>query len=132
MALTPKDIASMLDHSTLQPWLTEEDIREVARRMLKTVAGRMEAMGIQLDASEEAVAELAKEGFDPQYGARPLRRAIRTHLEDPAARLLLEGSVSAGDSLKFFSEKGELFLRPAVKEERDPQIQQNEIQENES
>ena len=54
--------------------LTEQDIEEVARRMLKTVAGRMEAMDIHLDASDEAVKELAKEGFDPRYGARPLRR----------------------------------------------------------
>ena len=45
--------------------LTEQDIEEVARRMLKTVAGRMEAMDIHLDASDEAVKELAKEGFDP-------------------------------------------------------------------
>ena len=58
--------------------LTEQDIEEVARRMLKTVAGRMEAMDIHLDASDEAVKELAKEGFDPRYGARPLRRAIQS------------------------------------------------------
>ena len=45
----------------------------MARRMLKTVSARMETMGIHLDASDEAVAELAKEGFDPKYGARPLR-----------------------------------------------------------
>ena len=53
--------------------LTEQDIEEVARRMLKTVAGRM------------AVKELAKEGFDPRYGARPLRRAIQSKVEDAVA-----------------------------------------------
>ena len=58
--------------------LTEQDIEEVTRRMLKTVAGRMETMDIHLDASDEAVKELAKEGFDPRYGARPLRRAIQS------------------------------------------------------
>ena len=62
--------------------LTEQD---VARRMLKTVAGRMEAMDIHLDASDEAVKELAKEGFDPRYGARPLRRAIQSKVEDAVA-----------------------------------------------
>ena len=65
--------------------LTEQDIEEVARRMLKTVAGRMEAMDIHLDASDEAVKELAKEGFDPRYGARPLRRAIQSKVEDAVA-----------------------------------------------
>ena len=64
--------------------LTEQDIEEVARRMLKTVAGRMEAMDIHLDASDEAVKELAK-GFDPRYGARPLRRAIQSKVEDAVA-----------------------------------------------
>ena len=44
--------------------------------MLKTVANRMESMGIHLDASDEAIKELARVGFDPKYGARPLRRAI--------------------------------------------------------
>ena len=58
--------------------LTEQDIEEVARRMLKTVAGRMEAMDIHLK-------ELAKEGFDPRYGARPLRRAIQSKVEDAVA-----------------------------------------------
>ena len=65
--------------------LTEQDIEEVARRMLKTVPGRMEAMDIHLDASDEAVKELAKEGFDPRYGARPLRRAIQSKVEDAVA-----------------------------------------------
>lgn len=65
--------------------LTEQDIEEVTRRMLKTVTGRMEAMDIHLDASDEAVKELAKEGFDPRYGARPLRRAIQSKVEDAVA-----------------------------------------------
>ena len=65
--------------------LTEQDIEEVARRMLKTVADRMETMDIHLDASDEAVKELAKEGFDPKYGARPLRRAIQSKVEDAVA-----------------------------------------------
>ena len=65
--------------------LTEQDIEEVARRMLKTVAGRMETMDIHLDASDETVKELAKEGFDPRYGARPLRRAIQSKVEDAVA-----------------------------------------------
>lgn len=58
--------------------------------MLKTVAGRMEAMDIHLDASDEAVKELAKEGFDPRYGARPLRRAIQSKVEDAVAEKMLE------------------------------------------
>lgn len=78
--------------------LTEEDIQEVARRMLRTVSGRMEAMGIRLDVTDEAVAKLAKEGFDPQYGARPLRRAIQNYVEDAVAEKMLDGSLKEGDT----------------------------------
>ena len=80
--------------------LTEQDIEEVARRMLKTVAGRMESMGIYLDATEEAVKELAREGFDPKYGARPLRRAIQNKVEDAVAERMLDGTLNTGDTAK--------------------------------
>ena len=78
--------------------LTKENIAEIARRMLKTVAVRMETMGIRLDASDEAVEELAKEGFDPVYGARPLRRAIQNKVEDAVAEQLLSGDLKEGDT----------------------------------
>ncbi len=73
--------------------LTEENIQEVARRMLKTVSARMESMGIHLDASEAAIVELAKEGYDPKYGARPLRRAIQSQVEDAVAEKMLDGTL---------------------------------------
>ena len=90
--------------------LTEEDIREVARRMLKTVSARMEAMGIHLDTSDEAVAELAKEGFDPKYGARPLRRAIQSQVEDAVAERMLDGTLKAGDTAKLTVENEKLCV----------------------
>ena len=57
-------------------------------------------MGIRLDASEEAVKELAREGFDPKYGARPLRRAIQNKVEDTVAERMLDGTLKAGDTAK--------------------------------
>ena len=90
--------------------LTEEDIREVARRMLRTVSARMEAMGVHLDASEEAVAELARKGFDPKYGARPLRRAIQSRVEDAVAEKLLDGTLKAGDTAKLTVEDEKLLV----------------------
>ena len=80
--------------------LTEENIREVARRMLENVSTRMAAMGITLDASDDAIAELAKEGFDPKYGARPLRRAIQNKVEDAVAERMLDGTLHEGDTAK--------------------------------
>ena len=76
--------------------LTEPDIEEVARRMLKTVAARMETMGIHLDAGDAAVKELAREGFDPKYGA--------------AAEKLLEGTLKEGDTAKLTVEDDKLVV----------------------
>ena len=90
--------------------LTEQDIEEVARRMLKTVADRMESMGIHLEASDEAVKELAREGFDPQYGARPLRRAIQSKVEDAVAEKMLDGTLKTGDTAKLAVEDGKLVV----------------------
>ena len=90
--------------------LTEQDIEEVARRMLKIVADRMESMGIHLEASDEAVKELAREGFDPQYGARPLRRAIQSKVEDAVAEKMLDGTLKTGDTAKLAVEDGKLAV----------------------
>ena len=90
--------------------LTQEDISEVARRMLKTVSARMEAMGIRLEASDEAIAELAREGYDPKYGARPLRRAIQSKVEDAVAEQLLDGSLHDGDLAKLQVENDHLLV----------------------
>ena len=90
--------------------LTEQDIEEVARRMLKTVADRMETMGIHLDAGDAAVKELAKEGFDPKYGARPLRRAIQSKVEDAVAEKLLDGTLKEGDTAKLAVEDEKLVV----------------------
>ena len=91
--------------------LTEADIREVARRMLFAVSARMETMGLHLNASDEAVAELAKAGFDPKYGARPLRRCIQNQVEDAVAEGMLDGTLKAGDTALLAVEDGRLRVR---------------------
>ena len=78
--------------------LTEENICAIARGMLDKTAGRMAQQGITLEADDDAVAALAKDGFDPQYGARPLRRAIQNRVEDSVAEQMLEGKLVSGDT----------------------------------
>ena len=78
--------------------LTEEDIRSIARRMLDTIGSRMAAQGITLQADDDAVAALAKDGFDPRYGARPLRRTLQTEVEDVVAEQMLDGKLQSGDT----------------------------------
>ena len=56
-------------------------------------------MSISLDVAEEAISYLAKNGFDKNYGARPIRRAIQTHIEDELADRVLDGTVKPGDTV---------------------------------
>ena len=76
----------------------------------RQVADRMETMGIHLDAGDAAVKELAKEGFDPKYGARPLRRAIQSKVEDAVAEKLLDGTLKEGDTAKLAVEDDKLVV----------------------
>ncbi|MDY3281706.1 ATP-dependent Clp protease ATP-binding subunit [Dysosmobacter sp.] len=80
--------------------LTQEDTAEIARRMLAETARRMAAVGVELQADPAAVEELAREGYDPRYGARPLRRRLRETVEDPAAEQLLDGRLKRGDTAR--------------------------------
>ena len=79
--------------------LTKEDIHEIARRMLTSLDKRLKDMDITVQVTDAAVEAIAAEGFDPVYGARPLRRAIQSRIEDPLAEKLLEGAFQAGDSV---------------------------------
>ena len=90
--------------------LTEADIHEVARRMLETVSQRMEAMGLHLNASDEAVEELVREGYDPKYGARPLRRCIQSKVEDAVAERMLDGTLKEGDTAALTVEDSKLLV----------------------
>ena len=80
--------------------LTQENIVEIARRMLAVTGKRMAQQGITLAMDDDAVEALAKDGFDPQYGARPLRRAIQNQVEDAVAEQMLEGQLKSGDTAR--------------------------------
>ena len=73
--------------------LSEDDIKEIARRMLETLKKRAHDMDIEIEFTDDAVEELAKEGFDKVYGARPLRRAIQSRIEDELSELILEEKI---------------------------------------
>ena len=73
--------------------LEKGDIKEIARRMLKSLDKRCEDIGITLDVTDKAIDAIAEKGFDKVYGARPLRRAIQTKIEDKLSELILENKV---------------------------------------
>ena len=79
--------------------LTDGDILKIARIMLAEVERRIGDVGIKITFSDKVVRELAREGFDPVYGARPLRRAIVRRVEDSFSEAMLRGDVVSGDEV---------------------------------
>ena len=79
--------------------LTPDDLSEIVRIQLRQLAGRAEGVGIKLEVDQAAEAWLAACGYDPEYGARPLRRVLQRELSDRLAVLLLDGTFHAGDTV---------------------------------
>ncbi len=80
--------------------LDEAHIAAIARIQLQHLEGRLAQMEMRLEVSDAALAELARAGFDPLYGARPLKRAIQAQLENPLAREILSGHFAAKDTIR--------------------------------
>ena len=87
------EFLNRLDEIIVFNQLEKDDIKEIARRMLKTLIKRVKDMDIDIEFTDEAVSALADEGFDKTYGARPLRRAIQSKIEDRLSELILDGTV---------------------------------------
>jgi ATP-dependent Clp protease ATP-binding subunit ClpB len=80
--------------------LDEKNIASIARIQLKALEARLAQMEMGLDISDAALAEIAKAGFDPIYGARPLKRAIQSELENALAREILSGRFAPKDIIR--------------------------------
>jgi ATP-dependent Clp protease ATP-binding subunit ClpC len=79
--------------------LSKDDITEICGKMLELVKGRMKAVGIDLKVEKGAIELLSEQGYDPVYGARPLRRVIQNAVEDTVAERLLESKIKDGDAV---------------------------------
>jgi ATP-dependent Clp protease ATP-binding subunit ClpB len=86
------EFLNRIDETVVFHALDHSHIASVAKIQLQTLVNRLAKMDYALEVSDSALAELAKVGFDPIYGARPLKRAIAQRLENPLAKLLLEGT----------------------------------------
>ena len=85
------EFLNRIDETVVFHALDAKNIESIARIQLKVLMARLQKMDLTMEVSEAAIAELAKVGFDPVFGARPLKRAIQQRIENPLSRLLLEG-----------------------------------------
>ena len=99
--------------------LTEDEICRITEMMLKQVAGRLEEQEIRLLWDESVTKKLAEDGYDPKFGARPLRRLIQRTVEDTLSEELLQGRISLGQEVRLTVRDGEIVLENAPAEAAD-------------
>jgi ATP-dependent Clp protease ATP-binding subunit ClpC len=104
--------------------LTRDQLRNITRLLLDRVARRMHAQGIEIEFLEEAVEHMAEAGYDPQFGARPLRRVIQRELENELSRMMLGGALDPGQKVIVGAKDGQLVFDvvegEAAPAEREP------------
>ncbi len=110
------EFLNRLDEVILFERLERRDLERIALRLLGGVRGRLSELGVDLDAKWEAVTLLADPGAEREQGARPIRRAVRRRVEEPAAELLLSERLGAGDTLCLAVEREDIVLRTEKRE----------------
>ena len=90
--------------------LSREQLTEIVRLLVASLERRLADAGISLELTDAARALIVEQGYDPAYGARPLRRAIQRHLENPVAREILAGRFASGDVVRIDARDGELVF----------------------
>ncbi len=93
------EFLNRLDEMIVFSQLNKDEIRQIAANLIRNVNERLKDMEITIEVTEAALDKLTEKGFDPVYGARPLKRTIQTELEDRLAELMLAGNVKKGDTV---------------------------------
>jgi len=108
------EFLNRIDETVVFHALDAKNIEAIAKIQLKVLESRLEKMEMKLDVSPAALAEIAKAGFDPVFGARPLKRAIQQKIENPVAKLVLEGRFGPKDVIPVNVENGEFGFERVV------------------
>jgi len=108
------EFLNRLDEAVVFHALDAKNIQAIAKIQLKVLEARLDKMDMKLDVSARALAELAKAGFDPVFGARPLKRAIQRQIENPVSKLILEGRFGPKDVIPVDFEAGQFVFERVV------------------
>src|SRR5439155_6121494 len=107
------EFVNRIDEIVVFHALGEAQIADIAKIQLQGLEKRLAKIDIRLEVSDAALKAVAKTGFDPVYGARPLKRAIQQEIENPLAREILAGRYAAGDKVKVGATGGEITFAKA-------------------
>ncbi|HEX2543199.1 MAG TPA: ATP-dependent chaperone ClpB [Caldimonas sp.] len=108
------EFLNRIDETVVFHALDQKNIQAIARIQLRVLETRLEKMDMKLDVSPAALAQLAKAGFDPVFGARPLKRAIQREIENPVSKLILEGRFGPKDVIPVDFEDGRFVFERVV------------------
>jgi ATP-dependent Clp protease ATP-binding subunit ClpB len=108
------EFLNRIDETVVFHALDRDNIAAIAKIQLKVLEARLEKLEMKLDVSPAALAELAKVGFDPVFGARPLKRAIQHRIENPVSKLILQGRFGPKDVIPVNVENGEFSFERVV------------------
>jgi ATP-dependent Clp protease ATP-binding subunit ClpB len=106
------EFLNRIDEVVIFDRLSEEDLKKIVEIQLGRLTKRLEQQKISLDLSDSAKAFIAREGYDPVYGARPLKRAIQKEILDPLSLDILEGKIREGQIIHVDAKNGALEFRP--------------------
>ena len=104
------EFLNRIDETIIFDRLGEEDLREIVRLQVRRVIDRIEAQGLSIELTDAALDYLAREGYDPAFGARPLKRVIQKQLLDPLSLKLLEGEYEEGSKISVDFKDGGLYF----------------------
>ena len=111
------EFINRVDETVVFHPLARDQIRDIAKIQLQHLGARLQDQDFTLQISDEAIDVLGEAGFDPVYGARPLKRAIQQYLENPLAQMILKGEYMPGDIISIVADDSELKFVPAERVE---------------
>lgn len=104
------EFLNRIDETVVFNSLDTSEIHEIVKIMSRQIVARMAEQGIQLKITPSAIDVIGKAGFDPEYGARPIRRALQREIEDKLSEALISGQVQLGDAVTIGASKGNITL----------------------
>lgn len=107
------EFLNRIDETVIFHSLNKEELHEIVKLMTKQIVTRVEEQGINLKITAAAIDVVAKAGFDPEYGARPIRRALQTEIEDRLSEAMLSGSIKVQDEVTIGAKAGSITIKVA-------------------
>lgn len=116
------EFLNRIDETVVFRSLEKPELHQIVKIMTKSITSRLAEQGIKIKITPSAIDVIGKVGFDPEYGARPIRRAIQREIEDRLSESLLSGEFTFGDQVTVGATQGKITLKikkPVLKPEKE-------------